>query len=120
MKRRATHIGAAIALVTAVVTVFMTAQYLGWTMQGIEIVREAQAVQKPPRDNIINGELYPQGYTPMKIKNGVYPRDYYPNTERLGPKEMRVIALGTGMPNEITGYTTSHCQDKTIPPSIIL
>ena len=103
MKRRTTHIGIAIALVAAVVTVFMTAQYLGWTMQGIDIVSEAQAAQKAPRDNMINGELYPHGYTPMKIKSGVYPRDYYPNTERLGPKEMRVIALGTGMPNVITG-----------------
>ena len=57
----------------------------------------------PPKDNIVDGELYPHGYTPMEIKNGVYPRDYYPNTEKLGPKEMRVTALGTGMPNVITG-----------------
>jgi len=28
---------------------------------------------------------------------------YYPNTEQLGPKELRDIALGTGMPNVITG-----------------
>ena len=34
--------------------------------------------------------------------NGVYPRDYYPNPELLGPEEMRVTALGTGMPNVIT------------------
>ena len=58
---------------------------------------------KPPKDNIINGTLYPHGYTPMPIKNGVYPRVYTPNTEKLGRKEMRVIALGTGMPNVITG-----------------
>ena len=57
----------------------------------------------PPPDNIIDGELYPKGYTPMEIKNGVYPRVYAPNTERLGPREMRVTALGTGMPNVITG-----------------
>lgn len=59
--------------------------------------------QQAPADNIIDGERYPDGYTPMEIKNGVYPRDYYPNTESLGPKEMRVTALGTGMPNVITG-----------------
>ncbi len=57
----------------------------------------------PPKDNMIDGERYPAGYTPMEIKNGVYPRVYTPNTEKLGPKEMRLIALGTGMPNVITG-----------------
>jgi len=58
---------------------------------------------QPPRDNIVKGELFPKGHTPAKIKNGVYPRDYYPNTELLGSDEMRVTALGTGMPNVITG-----------------
>ena len=52
-------------------------------------------------DNIINGTLYPRGYTPVEIKNGVYPRVYTPNTEKLGPKELRLTALGTGMPNVI-------------------
>ena len=56
-----------------------------------------------PQDNIVNGELFPHGATPVEIKNGAYPRDYYPNTELLGTKEMRIIALGTGMPNVITG-----------------
>ena len=57
----------------------------------------------PPQDNIIDGTRYPDGYMPMPIKNGIYPRVYSPNTEKLGPKEMRVTALGTGMPNVITG-----------------
>lgn len=39
----------------------------------------------------------------MPIKNGAYPRVYAPNTEKLGSKEMRITALGTGMPNVITG-----------------
>ena len=64
---------------------------------------QAAAQGGPPADNIIDGTLYPPGYTPMEIKNGVYPRVYSPNTERLGPDEMRVTALGTGMPNVITG-----------------
>lgn len=55
------------------------------------------------QDNEHRGELYPEGLTPVEIKNGKYPRVYYPNTELLGPKEMRLIALGTGMPNVITG-----------------
>jgi hypothetical protein len=28
------------------------------------------AQDKPPKHNIIDGELYPHGYTPMEIKNG--------------------------------------------------
>jgi ribonuclease Z len=66
-------------------------------------VSSVNSQDKPPVDNIIDGIRYPDGYTPMEIKNGVYPRMYAPNTEKLGPKEMRVTALGTGMPNVITG-----------------
>ena len=29
---------------------------------------------KGPKDNMIDGERYPDGYTPMPIKNGKYPR----------------------------------------------
>ncbi len=59
--------------------------------------------QPGPADNVIDGELFPEGHTPVAIKNGQYPRDYYPNTEIIGDNEMRVTALGTGMPNVITG-----------------
>ena len=59
--------------------------------------------QEAPRDNIIDGTLYPEGFTPVEIRNGKYPRVYFPNTEKLGANEMRVTALGTGMPNVITG-----------------
>jgi ribonuclease Z len=62
----------------------------------------AQRGEGPPPDNMVDGRLYPEGVTPVAIKNGVYPRDYIPNRELLGPGEMRVIALGTGMPNAIT------------------
>jgi ribonuclease Z len=85
--------------------------YTGESGKSISVVTEAEAQPKGmmPKDNIIDGELYPHGYTPMEIKNGVYPRDYYPNTEKLGPKEMRVTALGTGMPNVITGAQKASC-----------
>ena len=46
------------------------------------------------------GENYPEGRYPQKIKDGKYPRTYYPNTEILGKDEMRITALGTGMPNQ--------------------
>lgn len=70
---------------------------------GIGLSPSVLAQGGPPKDNIIDGERYPDGYTPMAIKNGIYPRVYTPNTEKLGPKEMRITALGTGMPNVITG-----------------
>lgn len=63
----------------------------------------------PPPDNMVDGIMYPKGRTPVPIKNGVYPRVYFPNTELLGPKEMRVIALGTGMPNVITAKQKASC-----------
>ena len=41
--------------------------------------------------------------TDMMQESKVNPAsDYYPNTETLGPNEMRVIALGTGMPTPLT------------------
>ena len=42
----------------------------------------------------------PKGRTPTAIVNGNYPASYFPNTELLGPGEMRITALGTGMPNQ--------------------
>jgi ribonuclease Z len=68
-----------------------------------------EQTQAPPPDNMVDGILYPQGRTPVAIRDGVYPRMYVPNTELLGPDEMRVIALGTGMPNVITGAQKASC-----------
>ena len=46
------------------------------------------------RDNV------PLGRTPAAIVDGQYPASYFPNTELLGADEMRITALGTGMPNQ--------------------
>ena len=43
---------------------------------------------------------FPRGRKPMPNLNGVYPASYFPNTELLSPGEMRITALGTGMPNQ--------------------
>ena len=67
------------------------------------LVASPAAWAQGQQDNMFNGERFPNGHTPVEIKNGMYPRDYYPNTELLGADEMRVTALGTGMPNVITG-----------------
>ncbi|MCP3903405.1 MAG: MBL fold metallo-hydrolase [Planctomycetes bacterium] len=42
----------------------------------------------------------PRGRTAAPIIDGVYPASYFPNTEILGADEMRITALGTGMPNQ--------------------
>ena len=47
----------------------------------------------------------PNGRSLSPIRNGVYPQDYFPNTETLAPDEMRIIALGTGMPQVIQKRT---------------
>ena len=44
----------------------------------------------------IDGVNYPEGRVPQEIKNNKYPRSYFPNTEILAKKEMRITALGTG------------------------
>ena len=73
---------------------------LAWLGLAVSVTALAQGM---PQDNMIDGERYPNGYSPVEIKNGVYPRMYNPGSELLGPNEMRVVALGTGMPNVITG-----------------
>ncbi|NOR43597.1 MAG: MBL fold metallo-hydrolase [Gammaproteobacteria bacterium] len=50
-------------------------------------------------DNV-DGISVPFGRIPQEIKDNRYPRTYYPNTEKLGSAEMRITALGTGMPNQ--------------------
>ena len=54
------------------------------------------------------GEVYPEGRFPQEIKDGKYPRTYFPNTEILGKDEMRITALGTGMPTQ-TPSNKSAC-----------
>ncbi|MBW2422748.1 MAG: MBL fold metallo-hydrolase, partial [Deltaproteobacteria bacterium] len=55
------------------------------------------AAAKPDK---VGGVNVPFGRIPQEIENNRYPRTYYPNTEKLGSKEMRITALGTGMPNQ--------------------
>ncbi len=43
---------------------------------------------------------YPLGREAGAIVDGQYPATYFPNTEVLGSDEMRITALGTGMPNQ--------------------
>ena len=52
------------------------------------------------KPDVVDGLTVPSGRIPQFIENGRYPRTYFPNTERLGNAEMRITAVGTGMPNQ--------------------
>jgi len=73
-----------------VIGVFITAN-LGYQAQAQEA---GQAASATASDNM------PLGRTPSAIVDGKYPASYFPNTEILGADEMRITALGTGMPNQ--------------------
>lgn len=53
-------------------------------------------------------DAVPKGRQPVEIVNNEYPASYFPNTELLGKDEMRITALGTGMPNQ-TRAAVSIC-----------
>jgi len=57
----------------------------------------ATALAKPDK---VDGINVPSGRIPQEIKDNRYPRTYFPGTERVGKDEMRITALGTGMPNQ--------------------
>ena len=69
---------------------------------------ETQKDEAAKLDSTPQARLFPLGRTPSAIKDNQYPRSYFPNTELLGPDEMRVTALGTGMPN-LTRKQKSAC-----------
>ncbi len=48
----------------------------------------------------VDGVNVPFGRIPQEIIDNKYPRTYFPGTEKVGKDEMRVTALGTGMPNQ--------------------
>ena len=57
----------------------------------------SMALAKPDK---VDGVNVPGGRIPQTIKDNKYPRTYFPGTEKLGNDEMRITALGTGMPNQ--------------------
>lgn len=52
------------------------------------------------KPDVVDGVNVPFGRIPQEIIDNKYPRTYFPGTEKLGKDEMRVTALGTGMPNQ--------------------
>ena len=90
----------AVAIV-AIVVILSVGYLIGRSSagDGLADAREANtsaaaAQEAGARDNV------PRGRTPVAIVDGQYPTSYFPNTELLGADEMRITALGTGMPNQ--------------------
>jgi ribonuclease Z len=50
--------------------------------------------------SVLAADNLPKGRSASPIVDGKYPASYFPNTESLGADEMRITALGTGMPNQ--------------------
>ena len=95
MKAKLKCLGIASIIVAVAMGFYLWGQYDLRTGSGIEIVKQAQAQESgQTRDN------FPLGRKPVEIVDGQYPASYFPNTELLGPDEMRITALGTGMPNQ--------------------
>jgi ribonuclease Z len=95
MKRKFKFFGIASIVVLAAMGFYLWGQHAAQTGNGFEIVKQAQAQETgQTKDNV------PLGRKPAAIVNGQYPASYFPNTELLGADEMRITALGTGMPNQ--------------------
>jgi ribonuclease Z len=76
-----------------VLLVMVTATVIG-SFTVIDMGDQPQAQQTDPAIVAV-----PRGRVATAIVDGVYPASYFPNTELLGADEMRITALGTGMPN---------------------
>ena len=71
----------------------------------LSIVFLSSLIAKP---DTVDGVNVPSGRIPQEIKDNRYPRTYYPNTEKLASDEMRITALGTGMPTHLLAMHQQH------------
>jgi ribonuclease Z len=64
------------------------------------LLQPTLATPAQEQEQVVTLDNNPRGRTPSPIVDGQYPGSYFPNTELLGAEEMRITALGTGMPNQ--------------------
>ena len=76
-----------VAASTGIAVALFVAGSVGWGGLGPEMA-SAQDSARP--------DVLPKGRTASPIEDGKYPASYFPNTEVLGPAEMRIIAQGSG------------------------
>lgn len=92
MKRKVKFLGITVVVALAVMGVYMLGQYVAKTGNSIEIVDEAKAA-----GGVVKG---PNTVAPDRYV-------YYPGTEKLAKDEVRVIACGTGMPDQRRGQASA-------------
>jgi ribonuclease Z len=95
MKRKFKFFGISSIVVLTAMGFYLWGQHAAQTGSGFEIVKQAQA-----QETVQAKDNFPLGRKPAAIDDGQYPASYFPNTELLGADEMRITALGTGMPNQ--------------------
>jgi len=79
---------------TALIVLLVVVVTIGIVITG-NLSHQTQAQEsEQAKDNL------PMGRQATTIVDGQYPASYFPNTELLGSDEMRITALGTGMPNQ--------------------
>ena len=76
-------------VIGAAITFNINQGHQAWAAEG-----EQAAAETTTADNM------PLGRTPAALVGGQHPASYFPNTELLDADEMRITALGTGMPNQ--------------------
>ena len=91
-------------LIIGVIGLLVIAAYI-MGRSGIDLgpsLAKAKSLFKGNSTSAITGaeDNLPRGRTAVAIVDGNYPASYFPNTEILGADEMRITALGTGMPNQ--------------------
>jgi ribonuclease Z len=84
MKRKMKFFGSALIVVFAAMGFYLWGQHADQTGTGLEIVKSAEAAGGAVKS--------PTGTAPDRYV-------YFPGTEELGKDEIRLIALGTGMPS---------------------
>jgi ribonuclease Z len=78
----------------------MSMMKTGWNIPRVISAALATTMLSAPGFAAGAADNVPLGRTPAAIVDGQYPASYFPNTELLGADEMRITALGTGMPNQ--------------------
>ncbi|MGB5923634.1 MAG: guanitoxin biosynthesis MBL fold metallo-hydrolase GntH, partial [Syntrophobacteria bacterium] len=84
MKPKMKFFGIGLIAISAAMGLYLWGQYAAQTGKSIEIVKEAEAAGGPVK-------------SPTSVAPDRYV--YFPGTEALGKDEIRLIALGTGMPS---------------------
>ncbi|MCA0900660.1 guanitoxin biosynthesis MBL fold metallo-hydrolase GntH [Microbulbifer agarilyticus] len=71
-----------------------------WVAITAELISNAHAQEARGQLKSDDPPATPPGRIASPVRGNTYPASYFPNTELLNADEMRITALGTGMPNQ--------------------